>query len=203
MTRIELLIVVVVIVILAGMILPGGHDREKAKAIKCLNNLKNVGLAYRIWAADNSDFFPFQVSTNQQGALELSNDIVAQFRVLSNELAIPKIVICPSPSSKIQEPTNWTEFSSKNVSYYVNVGATAKVTNSILSGDIGFTVDGVPPISGINRIRSHAQISFPKDVHSGVANIVKADGSTARVKNEKWPSLLGPPESPTNLFLLP
>jgi competence protein ComGC len=202
MTLVELLCVIVVVIILLGVIMPPGHDRNKAIGITCLVYLKNVGLAYRTWASDNNDLFPFQVSTNQQGTLELTNDIAAQFRVLSNELATPKIAICPGLYSKIPEATNWTELSAKNVGYYVNIGADSKITNSILSGDPGFTIDNFPPTSGINRIRRHAQIRYPKDVHAGFANVVKADGSAMRVKNENWPFLLGP-SSPTNLFLLP
>jgi hypothetical protein len=203
MTRLELLCVAVVVLILVGMILPPSHDIRKARAIKCVNNLKNVGLAYRIWAMDNNGLFPFHVSTNKQGALELTNDIAAQFRVLSNELAIPKIVVCPRPSSKVIEATNWTEFSAKNVGYFINIGAGEAITNSILAGDLGFTVDGLRPTEGINRIRPHARISYPEDVHNGIGHFVQAGGSVSQVKNEKWPLLLGPSGSPTNLFLLP
>jgi len=64
-TLVELLVVVAIIAILAGILLPAlANSREKASAVTCLSNMKQLGVCMVAWSGDNSSYLVTDESYN-------------------------------------------------------------------------------------------------------------------------------------------
>ncbi|KAB2659998.1 MAG: type II secretion system protein [Verrucomicrobia bacterium] len=58
-TLIELLVVIAIIAILAGLLMPGlATARGRARRIACVSNLRQLGVAFRMYADDNGGWLP-------------------------------------------------------------------------------------------------------------------------------------------------
>jgi hypothetical protein len=112
---------------------PGGPRKQE---INCVNNLKHIGLAFRQWALDNGDRFPFNVATNEGGTWEwcaldgegFDASAFRHFQVLSNELNTPVILVCPN--DKTRKPArDFAGLLAENVTYRVHSGTNVTDTH--------------------------------------------------------------------------
>jgi len=150
-----------------------------SKKIACEDNLRHIGLAFRVWEGAQEVVFPMQKSMTKGGVLELcaTGNVAAVFRVMSNELSTPKILICPEDASR-HWAANWaTDFGNKNISYFVGLDAAEKYPNSILVGDDNFEISGKLVSSGVLVLPTNPPIVWTGKRHQFKGNIGLVDGS--------------------------
>ncbi|HEY0552229.1 MAG TPA: hypothetical protein VGF13_21690 [Verrucomicrobiae bacterium] len=193
LSLLEVLVVVATVALFIMFVLPmlvysrGGKPR--VSRISCVNNLKQIGLAARIYAADHEGRFPWLVSTNfnatnTSGSLELTNSpgVFVHFRAMSNELVTPKILHCRSDGARSQRQ-DFAGLSDKNISYFVGFDAAETNPESILSGDRNIT--GGITNGFLRLIASYAQLGWTKDIHQNAGNLGLGDGSVQQVTSQR------------------
>lgn len=108
-TLIELLVVIAIIAILAAILFPVfSQAREKARAISCLSNAKQLGLATAMYLEDNDESFP-AVQMNMMGMAPIPSWVT----VVQPYIKTTLLQRCPSDIS-----TNWNDPMSPRLTSY-------------------------------------------------------------------------------------
>jgi type II secretory pathway pseudopilin PulG len=90
-----------VVAVLAGLMLPAlAKAKARAQEINCVNNMKQIALAARLWSTDHNDVFP------------------PDFLTMKNELNSTKILVCPSdPTRTRPEVSDWSTITKESITY--------------------------------------------------------------------------------------
>jgi prepilin-type N-terminal cleavage/methylation domain-containing protein/prepilin-type processing-associated H-X9-DG protein len=206
LTLIEVLVVIAVLAVLVAIILPElAAAKRKDSRIGCVNNLKEIGIAYRVWEGDNGDKYPMFVSVTNGGAMELiaTGNVAACFQVMSNELGTPKLLICSADTDRIAATNFTTDFNNSKISYFIGLDANTNSPQVFLSGDNNFAIGGIPVKSGLLELSANTPIAWTAARHKFTGNILLADGSVQSANNSSLTNLLQQTDLVTNRLAIP
>jgi len=187
MTLLEAVVVTFLLSMLAIVLLPAliSSPHHGGQYVNCVNNLKQVGLAFRIWEGDNNDKYPMAVSVTNGGAMEAAaqGNPMTLFQVMSNELNTPLILVCPQDKHRQAAANFNSTLTSANVSYFINVDASEVCPQEIMSGDDNLEIGGVPIKPGLQKIWTNTPVAWSSGRHKFCGNIGLADGSVQSENN--------------------
>jgi prepilin-type N-terminal cleavage/methylation domain-containing protein len=217
-TLTELLVVICVVALLGAVLLPSLAGSHKSPRIACVNNLKEISLAFKIWEGDNGDKYPMQVSGKNGGAMELAlaGDAAGIFRVMSNELFTPKILVCPEDHGRHYATNFTTDFNVQKISYFLGLDAEDEYPQMILSGDDNLDVNGVRIRPGVVNLSTNASVEWTENERHGrpqhwsihkqhwrLGNIGLVDGSVQQTTVATLTSALMNTGVATNRLVIP
>lgn len=185
----EVLVIIAVVAVLGGLLLPSVGRERKATSTMCVNHLKQLALAELVWANDHGDTnqLPSAVPSSKGGFREIAveqQNLTAFYRALSNEMNTPKILACPG-DRKVTPAEDFETMKPSNISYFLNIAATATEGNTVLHGDAKFSIVGNSTIvtDKVMTLTPATGIAWVKQVHGKESpprgNVAHADGSVS------------------------
>lgn len=202
-TFIGLLFIIFILAILAALLLPAlAKAKGRAQRINCVNNLKQVGIGFRIWGGDHGDNYPMFVSTNKQGTLEwvAEGSASRHFQVMAEILNTPKILVCPTDNRPAA--TSFSRLDNWHLSYFVGLDAQDTQPQMLLSGDRNLT-NGLAPVRTILMLPPDRPAGWTEAMHNCQGNIGLADGSVQPFTTDTLRTALRFTGNSTNRIALP
>jgi hypothetical protein len=202
-TQTDLLDLLTVLALLALVVLPAlANTRPRSARVICANNLRQIGMAMHFWGNEHSDRPPWEVPPVEGGTRQhaLAPNAWDHFAWISNELASPRLLFCPSDIG--QSARDFTgdpaggylhpNFANRATSYFLaHTGASSEWNTHVQSGDRNISGQGL--IGGCPRFTSVWSSSLPARsstfywtaaMHGDSGNALNFDGAVAQMTSE-------------------
>src|SRR5438874_4144272 len=202
----ELLLVAAILALLAILALPAfANNKTRSQRLVCVNNLRQIGIAMQLWGGSREDQAPWRTTVAEGGTSDhpLAENAWLHFSWISNELASPKVLACPSDASS-RSASEW-KFGSTGflnpfyranaLSYFVCLHSDFEHPLSWLSGDRNLQgllynqACGLSLAVGTSAVSAQTIPSPPNvqwtttEIHAGEGNLLLNGGQVLQVNN--------------------
>jgi len=190
-TRVELVVVIAVVIVLASMIVPPSMGKARVQRLVCMSNLSETGIACRLWPSPGDQRLarladPGAIWTNYANLLKSATNLT------------PKILVCPSDERLAAKDFKNDFNDNSHVSYFFSATGSDSYPQSIAAGDrnLGPGIVPVPdygysPTNGRGNdvaVPISGPVSWSLKMHSagntaGAGNVLLGDGSVMPVSS--------------------
>ena len=192
-TRLELMAVIAALALLAGIVLPAlAQSKPRSQQAICFNNLRMIGQAMLLFNAENGQMDPWRTpGAGYNTPSGLGNNAWFQFALLSNGLTNPKVLTCPSDTTRPAKDYSLSpdgglfhpNYRNQSISYFAGLDSSTLIPGSVLAGDRNIQNQGFGGgcSSGLNPVVAiyllpQASTSWLKGLHGPSGNLLLHDG---------------------------
>ena len=202
LSLVELAAVLAVIAVVA--LLAGPYLKHRSKAVnrkQCVENLRSIGLAHRIYSTDSSDAFVTERML-RAGVAREDIDAVRVYRSLSQDLSPSKYLHCPADKSR-KAASNFRTLSGTNISYFASLSADETRPQVFLGGDRNWTTNSIAVGSGEVTLTTNLMLGYSKEMHNLEGNILMGDGSVLQMSSNRLNQAKIVQDADTNYLVFP
>lgn len=220
----ELFVVIAILAVVLGLLMPSsGGNRMKAPRIKCSSNLKQIALAFKMYAGDHNELFPWE-SADGQIPSQQSQKVWQYMLTSSNELSSPKILMCPGDVARMSNiasdfsagPDSLANPAKQDaaISYFLGLSASSSKPNAFLAGDRNLAMNDTGRLYSSRGVSLYElpvgsvwNIQPDQAHHDNAGNYALADGSVQQASTDRLQEALRLARDSygtnANLFLFP
>jgi hypothetical protein len=196
-TRLELVVVVLTLCVMFLLVALSGAvpaQRAQSARMRCVDNLKELGTAYRLWGNDNGDHYPAAVAVRKGGWADYMGRPDAAAFAWTNYIILEdgrtnmsELLVCPTderqPATGIPALTN--------ISYFIGANADDTYPQSLLGGDRNLGPGAVPkddygysPADGKgSNVFIRGPVCWSLKMHHASGNVLLGDGSVQQMSS--------------------